>query len=165
MYGLNKDAGNFLSGNTSLSFYHSFRIPSPLVFAVRVGMGRNTGDYEFYQAQVLDGKTEVRGLRKTRFYGDSEFYTNAEIRLKLRSFRTYLFPASAGLLIFHDSGRVWYKDPAGKDPSTADGSSSKWHRGIGGGLWFTPFDLAVVSAEAAKGDDGWLAYIRLGFLF
>ena len=165
MYGLNKQAGNFTSGNASLAFYHSFRIPSPLVFAVRAGLGRNVGNYQFYQAQILDGKTELRGFRKTRFYGDSELFTNAEVRLKLRSFRTYLFPASVGILAFHDIGRVWYKDGAGTDPSTANGSSSKWHRGVGGGLWFTPFDLAVISAEVADGEDGWLGYIRLGFLF
>jgi hypothetical protein len=165
MWGINKEAGNFTTGNASIAFYHSFRIPSPLVFAVRIGAGRNIGDYRFYQAQVLDGKTELRGLRKTRFYGDSEMFTNAEVRLKLRSFRTYLFPASLGLVAFHDLGRVWYKNAEGKDPSTAGGVSSKWHRGIGGGLWFTPFDLAVISMETAKGDDGWLGYIRLGFLF
>jgi hypothetical protein len=165
MFGLNKAAGNFLSGTGYLSFYHSFQIPSPLVFGVRLGMGRNIGDYKFYQAQILDGKTEVRGLRKTRFYGDSKLFTNTEVRLKLRSFRTYLFPASVGVLAFYDVGRVWYKDSTGNDPSTVGGESNKWHHGIGGGIWFTPFDLAVVSAEIAKGEDGTLGYIRLGFLF
>jgi hypothetical protein len=165
MYGLNKAAGNFLSGNAYLSFYHSFRIPSPLVFALRVGMGRNVGDYKFYQAQVLDGKSELRGLRKTRFYGDSKLFTNTEVRLKLRSLRTYLFPASVGLLAFYDTGRIWYKDANGKDPSVADGESTRWHHGVGGGIWFTPFDLAVISTEVAKGEDGVLGYIRLGFLF
>jgi hypothetical protein len=165
MFGLNKAAGNFWSGTGYLSFYHSFRIPSPLVFAIRVGMGRNIGDYKFYQAQILDGRSEVRGLRKTRFYGDSKLFTNTEVRVKLRSFRTYLFPASVGLLAFYDVGRVWYKDADGNDPSSGSGQSTKWHQGIGGGIWFTPFDLAVISTEVGRGEDGVLGYIRLGFLF
>ena len=165
MAGLNKDATDFASYETSLSVIHSFRANSRLVFAVRAGGGLNTGDYAFYQAQILDGQTELRGYRKTRFHGDSKFYSNFEARLRLASFRSYLFPATFGILGFHDVGRVWYKDSAGNDPSAPLGKSNLWHKGYGGGLWFTPFNLTVLSTEFARSDDGNMYYVRLGFLF
>lgn len=165
MRGIDSNAGNFTSHTASLALYHTFRLPARVTFAVRAGGGTNTGHYELYQAQILDGKTELRGYRKTRFYGDSRFYNNNEVRLKLASFRSYLFPASIGINAFYDVGRVWYADADGRDPSAPDGSSQQWHHGWGGGLWFTPFNMAVLSAELAHGDDGNMMYVRLGFLF
>jgi hypothetical protein len=165
MAALNKESRSFSSYETSASFYYRFRVPNRLMFALRAGGGFNTGDYAFYQAQILDGKTELRGFRKTRFYGDSKFFNNAELRLTLTSFRSYLFPATVGILAFHDIGRVWYKDGNGADPSAADGVSAKWHQGWGGGAWFTPFSAGVISLEAGHSEEGTLVYLRLGFLF
>lgn len=165
MAGLNDRANDLSSYETSLSLYQSFRIPAQVVFAARVGAGLNTGDYNFYQAQILDGKTELRGFRKTRFYGDRKFYTNLEMRVKLFRIRTYLFPASLGILGFHDLGRVWYKNEQGIDPSAPSGKSNAWHKGWGGGIWFTPFNLTVLSVEAGHSKEGTLAYVRLGFMF
>jgi hypothetical protein len=165
MTGIDKSSTTFSSYESSLSLYHSFTPASRWVFAARAGAGLNTGKYEFYQAQVLDGKNELRGFRKTRFYGDRKFYSNFEIRLKLLNFRSYLFPASLGIVGFHDLGRVWYKDENGMDASTLSGESHVWHKGWGGGLWFTPFNLTVLSAEIAHSEEGNLVYVRLGFMF
>jgi hypothetical protein len=156
---------DFTSQQAFVSFYQSFRLPARLTFAFRAGGGFNTGRYDIYNAQILDGKTELRGYRKTRFYGDSRLFFNHEVRLKLLSFKSYLFPASLGINGFFDTGRVWYKDETGKDPSTADGTSGIWHKGVGGGVWFTPFSLTVVSTEFAHSQDGNMLYLRLGFLF
>ena len=125
----------------------------------------NKGTYPFYQSQILDGKTALRGYRKTRFYGDAKVYGNLEVRLRLMSFRSYLFPASFGILGFYDVGRVWYENENGDDPSAADGSSDLWHNGFGGGVWFTPFNLTVLSFELGHSRDGTLGYVRLGFMF
>jgi hypothetical protein len=165
MRGIDSDAGNYTSHNTVLSLYHTFNLPAKVTFAVRAGGGTNTGSYELYQAQILDGKTELRGYRKTRFYGDTRFFNNNEVRLKVASFRSYLFPATIGINAFYDVGRVWYSDAEGKDPSAPDGSSQRWHHGWGGGVWFTPFNLTVLSAELAHSPEGNMAYVRLGFLF
>jgi hypothetical protein len=164
MAGINAN-NNFASYESSLALYHSFRAASRLVFAARVGAGANTGKYQFYQGQILDGKTELRGFRKTRFYGDQKMYSNFEVRLRLANFRSYLFPASFGVLAFHDLGRVWYKDSSGVDPTSPSGKSNAWHKSIGGGLWFTPFNLTVLSTEIGHSKEGNLFYVRLGFLF
>jgi hypothetical protein len=165
MAGLNHNTDDFNSFESSLAFLHSFRSEGRLVFAARVGGGMTTGKHAFYQSQILDGKTEIRGYRKTRFYGNEKFFSNFEVRLKLLRFRSYLFPASMGISGFHDIGRVWYKDETGVDPTASDGKSNVWHKGWGGGLWFTPFNLTILSTEMAHSEDGWMGYIRLGFLF
>jgi hypothetical protein len=164
MRGMDSRANDFLSVEGAVSFYHSFNSPKWLTFAARFGGGRTFGKYDFYQAQILSGRTDLRGYRKTRFYGDSKLFGNFEIRAKLVNVRTYLFPASFGILAFHDIGRVWYKNEEGIDP-TANGTSSQWHRGFGGGIWFTPFNLSVLSLEVGHSNESTLAYIRLGFLF
>jgi hypothetical protein len=156
---------DFSSNNVTLALYQSFKFPAIVTFAVRAGGGVNTGAYEFYQAQVLDGKTEIRGFRKTRFYGDKKLYFNNEVRIKLGSIQSYLFPAHVGILGFYDIGRVWYEDAVGNDPTASSGKSSTWHRGFGGGLWITPFNLAAVTTEVGHSKEGTLFYIRLGFLF
>lgn len=153
--GINNAEKTFTSLSSELALYYTLRSPSSFTVATRFGVGGNFGDYEFYQAQVLDGKSELRGYRKTRFYGDSKFYNNFEVRWNLFSFRTYIFPASMGVLAFNDIGRVWLD---GED-------SSLWHHGYGGGLWIAPFNTAVVSAEVGHSDEETLFYIRLGFMF
>jgi hemolysin activation/secretion protein len=158
-------SSDFWVHSASLSIYQSFRLPARVTFAFRVGAGVNSGDYAFNLSQVLDGKTELRGFRKTRFYGDKKLFFNNEVRVKLASIRSYLFPASVGVLAFHDLGRVWYKDETGKDPSVPGGKSYRWHKGFGGGLWFTPFNATVASIEVGRSREGTVGYIRLGFLF
>jgi hemolysin activation/secretion protein len=162
---LNEGKNNFSSYDGSLAIFHSFSQRSRVVFATRVGGGLNIGTYPFYQAQVLGGKTELRGYRKTRFYGDSRFYANFEVRIRLMNFRSYLFPASFGIVGFHDVGRIWYKNDLGIDPSAADETSDRWHKGWGGGIWFTPFNMTVLSAEIGHSKEGTQGYLRLGFLF
>lgn len=153
--GISNAEKTFSSFNSALAFYYTLRLPSSFTLATRFGVGSNFGDYEFYQAQILDGKSELRGYRKTRFYGDTKFYNNFEARWNLFSFRTYIFPASMGILAFNDIGRVWLE---GED-------SSLWHHGYGGGLWIAPFNTAVVSAEVGHSEEETLFYIRLGFMF
>ncbi|MEM6523855.1 MAG: metallophosphoesterase [Bacteroidota bacterium] len=146
---------HFRQLNTSFSFYHSFRLPARLTIASRVGYGHNFGDGPFFLSQTLGGRSNLRGYRITRFYGDESFYNNFDLRLKLFTLRTYLFPASIGISAFHDVGRVWFD---GEDSDT-------WHRGVGGGLWFAPFNAAVISTEIGTSEEDTLFYFRFGFLF
>ena len=159
------DAPGFTSHTTSFTLYQSFRLPAKVTYVFNAGAGYNSGAYQLYQAQALDGKTEIRGFHKTRFYGDTKVYFNNEVRIKLSTLRTYLFPASVGIHGFYDVGRVWYKDANGIDPSSPTGTSDVWHRGYGGGIWFTPYDLTTIVTEVAHSNEGNLFYLRLGFLF
>jgi len=137
------------------AFYLSARLPSRLVFGNRVGVAHNIGDTEFFNANTLGGLSNLRGYRRTRFYGDTYFYHNFDLRLKLFSFRSYIFPGQFGILGFHDVGRVW-----------VDGeNSNNWHTGKGGGIWISPLNSAVISLNYASGEDENLIVVNLGFFF
>jgi hypothetical protein len=136
-------------------FYHSFRVPLKLTLANRVGGAKNFGHYEFFQANVLDGNNNLRGYRRNRFSGGSTFYNNTDLRLRLASFKTYLFPASVGLIGFYDVGRVWQP---GED-------SKRWHSGYGGGVWLSPVNLFIFSAEYAISKETKMPLLRAAFLF
>ena len=153
--GLNSRSEDFASVNSTIAFYFSVRLPARLTFATRFGAGHNFGDTEFYQSQVLGGLSNLRGYRKTRFFGDSRFFNNTELRLKLATVRSRLFPLSFGVNAFHDVGRVW-----------VDGDDSdNWHNGYGGGIWIAPLNSAVLSLELSESEEELLFNFRLGFLF
>lgn len=153
---LTSNGGDVASLRSELAFYYSFRLPSRLVFATRLGGGINFGDYEFFQASILDGVENMRGYRKTRFWGRSSFYNNFEARLRLFRFKTYIFPGSLGLLAFNDVGRVWVDDD----------NSNKWHHGYGGGIWLSPLDQAVVSFMLGfSEEEAFLPLLKFNFLF
>jgi hypothetical protein len=137
------------------SFYISAKLPSTLVIGNRVGVAHNIGDTEFFNANTLGGLSNLRGYRRTRFYGETSFYHNFDVRLKLFSFRSYIFPGQFGILGFHDVGRVW-----------VDGENSdKWHTGKGGGIWISPLNSAVIALNYGIGEDENLIVVNLGFFF
>ena len=163
---MNEFGGSGFTFNTAtFTLYQSFRLPARVTYVFNAGAGHNTGSYQLYQAQALDGKTEIRGFRKTRFYGDTKLYFNNEVRVKLATLHTYLFPAALGVHAFYDVGRVWYHNENGIDPSAPNGTSDKWHKGYGGGVWFRPYDLTTIVTEVGSSEEGTLFYLRLGFLF
>ncbi len=142
----------------SFSFYLSFRSPRTITLSNRTGGGWTDGDdIEFYQANTIGGtgkEANLRGYRRTRFYGERSFYNNTDLRITLFGFKTYLFPANFGIVGFYDIGRVW-----------VDGEDSNvWHTGYGGGIWLTPFESITLEADVAYGES-WIAAFRFGFLF
>lgn len=165
MKGFKGSSNAFNAHTASVSLYQTFRFPARVTYAFRVLGGINSGDFEIYQSQILDGKTELRGFRKTRFYGNRKLVVNNEVRVKLGSIRSFILPATMGMTVFYDMGRVWYKNELGVDPTTVTGKSSVWHQGYGGGIWLTPFNMALIAVEVAHSVEGTLGYFRLGFLF
>ncbi|MEQ1675271.1 MAG: BamA/TamA family outer membrane protein [Chitinophagaceae bacterium] len=140
--------------NTDISFYFNL-INDRLTFADRIGGGFNSGTFEFHQAQYLGSDENLRGYRKFRFAGKSKFYNQAELRLRLANFKTYLFPASFGIHAFVDAGRVW----------KANDTDSKMAVGYGGGFWFAPLRRILLSFSYAVSSEDRLPLIGLGFKF
>jgi outer membrane protein assembly factor BamA len=153
--GLNGSSNAYGRLESALTGYWTLRLPARLTLATRVGGGVTWGDYEFFQARTLGGLTNLRGYRRTRFSGKSSLYNNTELRLRLFSFRTYLFPGYFGLLAFHDVGRVWLP---GED-------SQAWHRGYGGGIWVAPLKQIVLSVMYGVSDEDRLPVVKAGFFF
>jgi hypothetical protein len=153
--GLGGDATDFNRISGEISLYRTFRIPLRLTIANRAGGAKNYGQTEFFQANRLDGLTNLRGYRQNRFAGGSSFYNNTDVRIKLFNFQSYLFPGSLGIMGFHDVGRVWEKNE----------NSKKWHNGYGGGIWISPVNMIVISAEYAVSKESRMPLLRAGFLF
>lgn len=140
--------------NTDFAFY--LPLGKGTVLANRIGGGHNFGNgFEFYQAQYLGMEDNLRGYRKFRFAGQSKFYTNTELRIKLANLKTYLFPASFGILAFVDNGKVWHDN----DPT------SKMVTGYGGGLWFAPLNRMVLTLCYTASKEDKLPLIGVGWKF
>jgi hypothetical protein len=142
---------------SDLSLFLSFRKPNRTVLAFRIGGMVNFGDYEFFQACALGGNSNLRGYRATRYSGDACLYQNSEIRFRLFNFSNYISKGEFGILAFNDVGRVWFEGE----------ESNRWHHGYGGGIWVSPFSVAVLSAsyERSKDELGGLFSLRFKYLF
>lgn len=134
-FGLNKRSDEFSKISTSWVYYLSFAQRPRVVYAFRMGGEKLFGKYVFYEAANLGREDYLRGFAKNRFHGDASLYFNAEMRIRMKHFKTYAFNGTLGLLIFNDLGRVWYE---GENSNTI-------HNGYGFGFWLSPFDMAVLN--------------------
>jgi outer membrane protein assembly factor BamA len=156
-YSLSESAKTFNRFASDLSYFLSFRKPHRAVIAFRVGGVINTGEYIFFQAATIGGNSNLRGHRSNRYAGDACLYQNTELRFRLFNFTTYLAKGEFGIIGFNDIGRVWL-----------GGETSRiWHHGYGGGLWMSPFRLAVLTAtfEGSEDEPSGLFSFRFRFLF
>jgi hypothetical protein len=121
--GLNSHSNSYARLRSDLSLYWSFRLPARVTLATRFGGAVAFGDYEFFQASTLGGLTNLRGLRRNRYAGKSSLYNNTELRLRLFSFRTYLFPAYAACWASGTRAGCGWKEssPTGGTPGTERG--------------------------------------------
>ncbi|HET6899442.1 MAG TPA: hypothetical protein VFK70_13885, partial [Vicinamibacteria bacterium] len=131
------------------------------LLALRAGGKKVWGTFPFYEAAFLGGPTTLRSARRERYAGDATVFGSAELRLPLVRFNV-LMPIRAGVFGLADVGRVY-----------VDGSSpGGWHKGFGGGAWFSfikPENTLTIAAAVdpdAQGDDGKTRiYFQAGFGF
>ena len=136
--GLTPNSNNFTRLTSDMTVYASLSDPANIVAVIGLGGGKVfNDDFEFFQAMSIGVGNNIHGFRKNRYLGQSSTYGSLELRMKLFELRSYLLPGPIGLTGFYDIGRVWYR-----------GESSKiWHSAYGGGVYFIPFNLFVVSAS------------------
>lgn len=150
-----------------VSTYLSPSVPGKVVLMLRGGGKRVFGDHPYFESAFLGGRASttiaglgddpglVRGLRPQRYAGDGVLYGNAELRISLGNVFV-LVPGELGIHGLFDVGRVYLED----DPS------SKWHHGVGGGLWFaSPNRRNVVTLSIAKSEGRTGLYIQAGLAF
>ena len=148
---------------TNLESRFSIYIPiaNRSVLAMRVGGATRVGDFAFYHANTLGGfnvrreQGNLRGHLRGRYAGRTSLYFNNDLRMKLFTFKTYLFPAHFGVLGFYDIGRVWVDDE----------KSSVWHHGYGGGIWIDPFAFTIFNLTYAVSKEEQLVTLTMGFQF
>ncbi|MDW3197337.1 MAG: BamA/TamA family outer membrane protein [Cytophagales bacterium] len=156
LWGLNNVSEDLTRVTGSFSFFTPIKYPARLVIANRVGVDHIFGnDFEFFNASQLGGWTNLRGFRRNRFYGQSAFYHNLDLRLKLFSFTTYIFPGQFGILAFQDVGRVWIEGE----------NSDTWHVGRGIGAYIAPLDVTAISFNWTFTDEEDLFSVRFGWFF
>ncbi len=156
LFGLNKSSRQITKITSDMEVYASFRDPTRLVTVLRVGGGHIFSEnYEYFQALNLGSNNFLRGFRKDRFSGKSIFYQSIEFRYKLFNSKSYIVPGAVGLLAFNEVGKVWVKDQFSK----------KWHHSYGAGLYYSPYNFAIVSATIAFGDEGSLFNFSMGTKF
>jgi hypothetical protein len=144
MAGVTSKTSNFTSLTSDMSVYASISEAANFIAVARFGAGHIfSRHFEYFQALNLGANNFLRGFRKTRFSGSSIAYNSLEARIKLTDVKSYLFPGTLGLVFFNDVGRVWMKNE----------SSTKWHDAYGGGFYFIPFKLVIISATIGISDE------------
>ncbi|WP_257667507.1 BamA/TamA family outer membrane protein [Parapedobacter tibetensis] len=152
--GLNGHAKSFVQATAELSVYGSIA-QDAIVVANRIGGGTTYGNTTFYQSLFLGGQGNLRGFRQFRYAGEHLFYNNLELRMKVAQVGNYIMPGQLGMIAFYDVGKVW-----------ANGyNSNRIHQGKGGGIYYTPANIAVLQLVAGHSKEGWYPYFSMGFRF
>jgi hypothetical protein len=154
--GLNANTHPLSRLTSDMTIYASISEHARLSAVFRFGGGHIfSKQYEYFQALSIGGNDYLRGYRKNRFSGSSIAYSNTELRLRLFTSQSYLLPGNVGMLGFYDVGRAWQK---GED-------SKKWHSGYGGGLYYVPYNLIMVSATVGFSPEDKLFNFSVGTKF
>lgn len=154
--GINKKSRPLTSLTSDMTVYSSLTDPARVVSILRLGAGHIfSKNYEYFQAMNLGQNNFLRGFRKNRFSGSSLAYGSLSLLIKLFDSKSYIFPGSVGILAFDDVGRVWAPGQ----------SSNKWHNATGGGLYYSPFNMVIISAAAGFSAEETLFNFSIGTKF
>ncbi|MBO9200040.1 MULTISPECIES: metallophosphoesterase [Niastella] len=150
---LNKASSPLSKLESDMTVYASMSFPAKWVTVLRLGGGHIFSDsLEYFQALTLGANNYLRGFRKNRFSGSSLAYASLEFRVKLFDSKSYVLPGQVGLVAFNDVGRVWLKGE----------NSKKWHYAYGGGFYYVPYNMVLVSATVGFSNEEHLVNFTLG---
>jgi hypothetical protein len=153
MQPLNDNSHPLTKLESDMAVYASMSFPARWVTVLRVGGGHIFSDsLEYFQAMTLGANNYLRGFRKNRFSGTGLAYASLEFRIKLFESKSYIFPGQVGLVAFNDVGRVWLKGER----------SRLWHYAYGGGFYYVPYNMVLVSATVALSNEERLVNFTLG---
>jgi hypothetical protein len=150
---LNKNSSPLTKLESDMTVYASMSFPAKWVTVLRLGGGHiYSNSLEYFQALTLGANNYLRGFRKNRFSGNSLAYGSLEFRVKLFDSKSYVLPGQVGLVAFNDVGRVWLK---GED-------SHQWHYAYGGGFYYVPYNMVLVSATVGFSKEEHIVNFTLG---
>lgn len=149
LYGFRKSSHNLTKLSSDVTIYAALRDPGRLGAIFRFGGGHIfSKEYEYFQALNLGAHNFLRGYRKNRFSGSSMAYASSELRLKLFKSKSFILPGDVGMMGFYETGRVWHK-----------GENSKiWHPAYGGGFYFVPYGVVMMSFTVAFSPEETMLY-------
>ncbi|WP_207532075.1 BamA/TamA family outer membrane protein [Desertivirga arenae] len=138
------------------SVYLPFDKKKTFVLANRIGGMFTQGEETFNQTAFLGSHDNLFGYTRFRFAGDHSLYNNLETRINLPNFLKYFLPGKIGLMGFYDVGRVWMRE---------NDTSSKWHQGVGGGIYLTPFNKFIIRGIVGFSEEGTFPNVLIGRRF
>ncbi len=150
------------------SHRHYLTLGQRVVFAQRIIASRAWGNVPFFATaffagsfrieEGVGGSKSVRGVLKNRAIGQSQVFSNTELRFDLFEFGIFGQQFGVGINAFYDAGSGW-----------GEKESFVWEElqqgyGLGGKLaWNQNF---IISVDLARGDEVDSAlYIGIGYLF
>ena len=144
-------AVNKLEGD--MTIYASLKDPSRIITILKLGGGHIfRKNFEFFQGIGIGADNNLRGFRKNRFVGQSAAFGSLEFRLKLLEGKSYILPGQIGLLAFGDAAKVWYQNA----------NSHRIHTAYGGGIYYVPFNMVIISGAVALSSEGQLFNLSVG---
>ncbi|HKZ68125.1 MAG TPA: BamA/TamA family outer membrane protein, partial [Chitinophagaceae bacterium] len=153
---LNKSSRSVNKLESDMVIYASLKIPARIIGVIKAGAGHIFNDsIEYFQAMSVGSNNVLRGFRKNRFSGTSLAYGSLEFRIKLFDSRSYIFPGQVGLIVFNDVARVWYDK----------NDSKRWHYVAGGGLYYNPFNMIILSGTVGYSKEEKVFNFSLGSKF
>ena len=153
MQGLNTISKPITKLESNMVVYASLSDLSSVVAVLKIGGGHIfSNQFEYFQALTLGADNYLRGYRKQRFSGSSLAYADLEMRIKICDIKSYIMPGALGVIGFNDFGRVWIKND----------HSNVWHDAYGAGLYYTPFNMVIISATTAFSGEETLFNFTIG---
>ena len=153
MRNLTTNAKPYTDLHSDMNIYASLSELARLVAVLRLGGGHIfSDDFEYFQSESIGADNYLRGFRKNRFSGRSMAYGSFELRGKIADVKSYILPGTFGVVAFDDVARVWMDDELSK----------KWHNAYGGGLYYIPYNLFIISATLARSTEQWLFNATIG---
>ena len=144
-------AVNKLEGD--MTIYASLKDPSRIVTILKLGGGHIFNDkFDYFQGIGIGADNNLRGFRKNRFVGQSAAFGSLEFRVKLLEGKSYILPGQIGLIAFGDAAKVWFNGA----------NSHKIHTAYGGGLYFVPFNMVIISAAVGLSKEEQLFNLSVG---
>ena len=141
--------------NASGQFYLKLLNKPQVVLANQVGYQKASGDLQFYHYADLGNNNGLRGFRNERFRGNSAFYHNIDLRVKLFYWSNRILPMDVGFLTGYDYGRVHL------DGETSDTR----HHSETIGLWFDLLGSFVLQTYYSFNNDQNTFSLQAGFNF
>jgi hypothetical protein len=134
---ISKKGGSVTKLTSDMVVYASLSNPARMLAVLRLGGGHIFNkNFEYFQTLNLGANNFLRGFRKNRFSGSSLAYASLELRYKLYTSKWYILPGDFGLVAFNDIGRVWMNNEV----------SRRWHNAYGGGIYYVPYNMVMISA-------------------
>ncbi|MBC7949937.1 MAG: BamA/TamA family outer membrane protein [Chitinophagaceae bacterium] len=153
LIGMSGRSGPVTKLTSDMTVYASLSSPASVVTVLRLGGGHIFNKhFEYFQALNLGANNFLRGFRKNRFSGSSLAYGSLEMRVKIFTSVWSVLPGDVGIIGFGDAGRVWMEGE----------SSRRWHTALGGGLYYVPFNMVLVSASLAYSKEETLFNFSVG---